>query len=325
MSIMRNSRVPDAWVAEAIRANPFSRIIDSATGNPTGSLTTCPCRLSYPSLFAPEKNRQTGQPTKYKATLLFPPGVDMGLLVQEYHAAVQRLFPGIPANQDGSYPGLHPPFKDQGAKSNSPGYTPGAWAITVSTQYKPHICDPALNPITDESRVYPGVWAIVACNFYKFGVSPPQPKKGVGIGMQTVMIIADDRVDRQRRARPGESLREDPDPGELQCRRSLRGARHGAHRTTARRGLRRATRQHAVIGWPTGLSDLRAAARRRCQCELAPMTHLPQNNMSIVLIAVIDQIMLTYPPAKGAEIMREIIDVLVERVEGLETERGGGD
>jgi len=84
MAIMRNSRIPDAWLQEAMRTNPFRRIVDKATGQPLGSLTTCPCRLSYPSIFQPEENRlNPGGKGKYKATLLFPPNADLTLLQQE--------------------------------------------------------------------------------------------------------------------------------------------------------------------------------------------------------------------------------------------------
>ena len=191
MPIMTNSKLPDQWIVEAMRTNPPMKIIDEATGQWTGSITTPPCRLSYPSLFKPEVNRQTGQTGKFKATLLFPPGADLSLLISEYHAAVARFFPGV-TQYNGNYAGLHPPFKDQGAKLPSPGYNANAWAITVSTAYKPKLCDPAMNIIVDETRVYPGVWAIAAVSYYQYGVRPPQPKKGVNFGLMSMMIIADD-------------------------------------------------------------------------------------------------------------------------------------
>lgn len=193
MPIMSNSRLPDQWIIAAVNDAPSQKVVDATTGQWTGAITTPPARLSYPSLFKPEVNRQTGQTGKFKATLLFPPGIDLGLLISEYHAAVARFFPGVPQLQDGNYAGLHPPFKDQTAKLPSPGYNAGGWAITVSTAYKPKVCDyPALNLIVDEARVYPGVWAIAAVNYYQYGVRPPQPKKGVGFGLMSIMIIADD-------------------------------------------------------------------------------------------------------------------------------------
>jgi len=103
-----------------------------------------------------------------------------------------REFPSN-INPQGQPFGLHcPPWRDQAEKQQYTGYTPGLPFFRCTTQYKPQIVDPGMNPIVDEARVYAGVWAILNVNLFSFGKNPPRPKKGVSIGLQGVMLIADD-------------------------------------------------------------------------------------------------------------------------------------
>jgi hypothetical protein len=89
--------------------------------------------------------------------------------------------------------GLHNPLsRDQAEKPQYKGYTPGNPFLRFTSQYKPQVVDTNMNPIVDESRVYAGVWGIISFNLYVFGKSPPRPKKGVSLGLQSVMIVADD-------------------------------------------------------------------------------------------------------------------------------------
>ena len=108
-------------------------------------------------------------------------------------AAAREAFPKH-WTPDGQPTGLHLPFHDQAEKAYGAkplaGYTPGAVSFNVSSKFKPAVVDQNMNPIADETRVYPGVWAYVVLNTYKYG--PPQPKSGIGFGLQSVMIVADD-------------------------------------------------------------------------------------------------------------------------------------
>lgn len=215
MPVMRHTKMTDAWIAEALRSNPFREIKDPATGQSTGNLQTCPCRGSFVHVMRPTPPMK-GQPVdpnkkpKWSTDLLFPPGADLSLLGQAYYAGVRRLFPQHIIRPDGTifepYP-LHSPFKAQASKLKFDGYTDGGTFITVSTQYKPPIVDVAGNPIVDEARVYPGAWFIAALNTYSYGVNPPQPKKGVGFGLLTLMVVQDDqRTDAGGQADPGKAF-----------------------------------------------------------------------------------------------------------------------
>lgn len=196
MALMRNTKMTDAWITEAVKNNPIQMIMDPQTGQPTGNIRTCPVRLSFVDVFTPKANKQNpNAQAKFGSDLLFPPIVDFTVLAAAYYDAVRRLFPTHTIRQDGTifepYP-LHSPWKAQASKLKYNGYTDGGTFITTSTKFKLPVVDGAMNPIVDPARVYPGVWAIAALNTYHYGVSPPQPKKGIGFGLLTLMIVQDD-------------------------------------------------------------------------------------------------------------------------------------
>ena len=186
--MMKDSKLDAKWLQETMAANPPSI-------RPNGTIFTGPVRLSFVNLMKPGKPSQQGGEGKYGAALMFPLGTDMSVFSKTWTTEAKHAFP---QNWDpsGNPVGLHLPFHDQAEKAFGakplPGYTPGAITFNVSSKYKPVVVDAQMNPIIDEERVYSGVWAFVGLNTYTYGVSPPQPKKGVSFGLQTVMIIADD-------------------------------------------------------------------------------------------------------------------------------------
>jgi len=192
-TVMRDSIVGDAWIQQVAQQCPVQRLVNKETGQPTGDYLTGPVRLSWISVFEPAKPRpgQTSEP-KYQATLLFTPFVDTRPLFEEYNAILQRSFQSYYDARSGQFLGLESPFHDQAAKARFSGYTPGLLTINTKSKFKPAIIDARFNPIVDTKRVYPGVWAICSINAYPYGVNPPQPKKGVGFGLQSIMIIGDD-------------------------------------------------------------------------------------------------------------------------------------
>ncbi len=157
---------------------------------PTGEIRTCPVRLSFPFFFEKQPPMEAGQSAKWATTLLFPPGADLSLLYQEAQAVALAKWPT--AFQPGG-PTLANPFRDQGEKANREGYVPGAIFITASSErMQPpvvHVSNPAL-PIIDKSKVYPGVWALVTLRAFDYD---KKVKKGVSWGLQSAMILADDK------------------------------------------------------------------------------------------------------------------------------------
>lgn len=188
MPIMKDSKLDDAWLKAMIANNPPSV-------RENGNLVTGPVRLAFAALDKPGKPGQDGGEGKFGAALLFPPGVSLKIFSEAWLAVCRQYFPNN-FDQAGNPVGLHMPFHEQrekafGAKPLA-GYTEGGYHFTASSKFKPTIVDFNMNPVVDPSKLYSGVWAIVACNVYHYGLSPPRPKKGASFGMQTVMIIADD-------------------------------------------------------------------------------------------------------------------------------------
>lgn len=186
--MMKDSKIPWAWVQEQMRANPPQVLAN-------GNILSGPVRLSFPNLFQPGKpgpQEPAGAQGKYGATLLFPPGTDMAVFKKAWTDLIKQRFPEH-VTPTGEVVGIKSPFHDQAEKAYGAkplaGYTPGAVTFTASSNYKPPVVNGTLALITDESRVYPGVWAIVAVNLYPYS----NVTKGVSFGLQTVMLIADDQ------------------------------------------------------------------------------------------------------------------------------------
>lgn len=186
---MRDSRMSDQWLADAVGRNPIQVVAD-------GSIRTCPVRLTFVDLFKQaEKKRQDDDGDgkgRFGATLHFPPIADPqinAVFGGKWYELCKQKFPNQ-FDQQGQAQGLHWPFHDGKTKPQYAGYTPGWQFISCSSEYKPAVTDPALNPIVDESRVYSGVWAICVLNPYSYS----NRKKGAGFGLQVVMIVADDQI-----------------------------------------------------------------------------------------------------------------------------------
>lgn len=182
--MMKDSRLPWAWVQEQMRANP-------PCVRPNGTVFSGPVRLAFVNLFTPGKPGTDGGDGKFGAALLFPFGTDMEVFKKIWFDEAHKAFPN---NWDpqGNPVGLHMPFHDQGEKAYSAtplaGYTPGAIHFSATSKFKPNVVDANMNPIVDETRVYSGVWAFVGMNYYSY----KNKKTGIAFGLQTVMIIADD-------------------------------------------------------------------------------------------------------------------------------------
>ena len=203
MSQMRDSARSAEWVARVVAGNPMVKILDDA-GNWTGNIRTCPVRLSFfkNSLHVPAKPTGEGGQVREDATPVFevqmmvPPcasdqvrSVLLPLLADKERESFPKNF-----GPDGRSFGLHSPIRDQAERQNYAGYTPGGILLRATTRYKPPIVDTANNPIVDPKRAYPGVWALVSFNLFAYGDKAKLPKKGISLGLQAVMIVADDNI-----------------------------------------------------------------------------------------------------------------------------------
>jgi hypothetical protein len=186
-TIVKDSIVGDAWITQTSQAVPIQRVIDPKTGQPTGDILTGPVRLAFDTLFKLPQPSEKIQNPKYGASVLFTPLADFSIFYEEYYKVCAREFQDH--YQNGQYYGLHSPFRDQAEKMKFGGFTPGCVFMTCTSKFKPGVVDTMGNPILDESKVYPGVWAICSVSPYAF--KDPR-KKGVAFGLQSVMLIGDD-------------------------------------------------------------------------------------------------------------------------------------
>lgn len=191
---MKDSIVGDAWIKQACDAIPVQYVFDDK-GEQTTNFLTGPVRLAWPNIFELPKPSPTQQNPKYGASVLFTPYVDWTIFTAEYNRILAETFASYYNPSDGQYYGLHSPFRQQAEKAaRFKGFTTGLTFITATSKFKPPVVDTQFNPIFDPARIYPGVWACLAINAYAYGVNPPQPKKGVGFGIQSVMILGDDMM-----------------------------------------------------------------------------------------------------------------------------------
>lgn len=193
-TMVRDSVVGDQWLKQTMAQAPITRIMDQKTGMFKGDLLTGPVRLAFENVFELPKPKanEPNKILKFGSSLLFPPLVDFSILYEEYYKACGQFFPEYWDAPTQQFSGLHSPFHPQEEKLKWGGFTPGCVYINSTSKFKPPIVDARLNPIVDRTKVYAGVWAICAINAYPYGKNPPQPKKGIGFGLQSVMIIGDD-------------------------------------------------------------------------------------------------------------------------------------
>lgn len=198
LQLGRDSRMKLDWLQTAYDTNPPGKIMDPKTGQFTGNYTTGPVRLAWTKSLITANKNDNGEEV-FGVTPMFPLGADLSVLVQAVNEIAALHFPENLGPQGFHWGGLLSPWHDQIEKANQyKGYTPGAWYFNCTTRYKPRIVDPNMNDIVDERRVYPGVWAILAVNPYKYptgsGRGRGPTKRGVSFGLQSTVLIAEDEV-----------------------------------------------------------------------------------------------------------------------------------
>lgn len=197
-TIMKDSIIGDAWIKEMCERNPIQLGVDPTTGQPNGLILSGPVRLSFPHLLEPSPPNPNSQFARtsdmYEVTILFPPYANLALLEQELYNVNLANFKDRLNPQTGQFVGLKDSIRSCDEKFNLNGYTTGLKFTRLSTQFKPGVFDARQQPITDKSKVYPGVWAIVAMNAYASGVKNPNPQavKQARFGVVNVMIVGDD-------------------------------------------------------------------------------------------------------------------------------------
>jgi len=190
------SDMTDEWIERVVRQNPCA-LLDN------GNIRTCPVRLSFVYLLGKSKP-SANDPGSYGTNILFPMCADLSLLEEKAKEVEYAKWPENDPNRRGFDPRkvtkVHSPFVDGADSLKYDGYHAGQTVLRCKTgatgageragTKKPVVVDRKMAPIVDPELVYPGVWAICTINPYAYAV--PE-RKGVSFGLNSVMIVADDR------------------------------------------------------------------------------------------------------------------------------------
>ena len=82
---------------------------------------------------------------------------------------------------------LRSPFLNQGDYEYE-GYEDGAVLIRASSKLKPGVVDATVQPVIDESEIYPGCYARATIRAYAYDVSG---NRGVAFGLQNLQKLRD--------------------------------------------------------------------------------------------------------------------------------------
>jgi hypothetical protein len=143
--------------------------------------------LIYYDLFKPGKMEGSPNDPKFSATLAFLPADDCAALKAAARAkAKEKWGDKVPAN-------IRWPFRKQSEKEK-PGFLSDGLFISPSSKMdrKPELVEVKGGrtvPITDESTLYRGCWAMATVRPYAYDNSG---NKGVGFGLVNLVKICDD-------------------------------------------------------------------------------------------------------------------------------------
>lgn len=175
---MRDTRMSDAWIKRVVTEFPCA-LLD------TGSIRTCPVRLSFPNIFKKGKPIPPNTEGTWGSVLMFPKDADLALLYRQAQDVALAQWPSATKLK------LKNPFLQQDEMVQYGGFTPGGVYIrSVAYEVQPPVWTQSHQPIIDPARVYPGVWAVCTIKAFPYdkGVN-----KGVSFGLNSVMIVADDQ------------------------------------------------------------------------------------------------------------------------------------
>lgn len=173
-----------AWVQRVVTENPCKEIDG-------GNVVTCPIRFGFPNLEKPQKAMEEGRPDKYTLTLLFQPGSDVGPIKAKMMEVAKAEW-GSDLEKFVASDSFHNPIQDQGKKAYD-GFIAGLPFITATSERKPAVVMQNMAPYT--GRIYPGQWGIIVIRPFAFNTrnkGGTVMKRGLGFGLQSVMIVADD-------------------------------------------------------------------------------------------------------------------------------------
>lgn len=143
-------------------------------------------RVSYPNLFQPRLNDQSGK-MEYSFVALFAKGADLSALKKEAQRALLEKFGAEKLKDPAFVQRLRSPFRDQGIRQ-SDGYVPGAIFVSLKSTQKPGVVDAQVKPIIDPSQVYAGCYGIASVRAFAYDA---KGNVGVSLWMQNFQKTRD--------------------------------------------------------------------------------------------------------------------------------------
>jgi hypothetical protein len=184
MTLMADTNMTDEWIKKACERNPI-RVLDS------GNILLCPTRGSFLNLFERSRPIPPAIEGSYGGNLIFPTCADLSVLEKAVIEVLKEKCPDALSSDPKKRVKVKSPFKDQGDMLKYDGYVEGGKFISAtSRKNRPGLFDARQKTVTDETLVYPGVWVVCTVRpfWYDKGVN-----KGVSFGLQSVMLVADDK------------------------------------------------------------------------------------------------------------------------------------
>jgi hypothetical protein len=185
---MEATNMTPEWIADVVRRYPFMGPMKNDAGEPNGNYRTCPCRISFPNIFAKSKPIPPNIEGSYNCNLIIPEMADISLIREAGRQVALEKW--SLAGQPGG-PKLAFQIKAQADLSQYEGYGQAGWLLTASANKQVPVVDQNMAPVIEsQGKIYPGAWVIAVIRPFAYDKGV---KKGVSFGLQSLMWIADDR------------------------------------------------------------------------------------------------------------------------------------
>lgn len=164
----------------------------------SANVVTPEFRISFPNLFKPKLNDQNDK-MEYSCMALFKKGEDLSKLKKlAQDAGIAKWGPDTK-----KWPhGWRNPFRDQGEKQKQnkqtgelylpEPYEDGAKFLTLKSTRKPGVVDGNVDPILDETEIYPGCWCRASVSAFTYGGPGTGFTAGIAFGLQHIQKVRDD-------------------------------------------------------------------------------------------------------------------------------------
>jgi len=152
---------------------------------PETHIITGDVRLAFPSVFKQKPRARGSDKTAFQATILLPPDTDL----TPYHTAMKAAL----VAKFGKAVKLDPsknPIRDAGSKEYD-GFVEGWNYISLNNPFRqPAVVDALGRPVTDETKVYAGMWvrALISAYAWKHQTGG----SGVSFSLEALQLVRDD-------------------------------------------------------------------------------------------------------------------------------------